>query len=162
MVKNAVNDLGQVLLNGVDLIVNGLKSVLELFFVPSNNLFDDFTDLLQERFGFVYQVIELVQELKAIEFDNAKPSFTVKLNSNFFGSLKGQEFEIIDFSMYAQYRTFIHSIIVVITDFFFFMYILREIPAVVGGITSGVSMFRREDEVDYSILGNRSNSYDYF
>lgn len=156
LVKNAIIDLGNT-------IINGIKNVFEYLFIPDDNtLFNDFTDLFNQKFGFVSQIIDIANELTSIKLGDSLPNFSVTLKSDFFGSLKGKSFQFIDFSMYEQYRTFIHSIIVVITDFFFFMYLLREIPCVVGGITTGTSMFRREDEVDYSLLGNRSNSYDYF
>ena len=102
MVKNAIVELG-------NSIINGIQSVFEYLFIPDdNNLFNDFKDLFYQKFGFVFQIIDIVNELTSVKFGDSLPDFSVTLKSDFFGDLKGKTFQFIDFSMYKSTILFIH------------------------------------------------------
>lgn len=121
-IVGAITNLGQS-------IINGIKSVIEFLFIPSNNLFNDVEVLFKEKFGFVYQVISIGEDLKNIEFGTDTPHFSI--------TLYGKTFDFIDFSFYDKYRSFIHNITLVIAYFGFIIWLLHQIPGIIGGITNG-------------------------
>lgn len=122
LVKDSITNLGVT-------IVNGIKGVFEYLFVPSDNLFDDVETLFKQKFGFIYQIIDLLEELKSLVFGTGMPSFDI--------TLYGKKMTFVDFSMYDKYRDFIQNITVAIAYYFYFIWLLHELPSLIGGITSG-------------------------
>ena len=166
-IVNAFNSIGTTIVNGVSALGDFLIDGLIMLFVPTSTFAEtsigsQVTEVFSDKFGFVGQILDLANQLLSVTFDDKVPDFSITLQGSFFGSLQGKKFQFIDLSMYHQYRTFIHSIIKCLVWFYFILYLLRDIPCIVGGITSGTSMFKQTDEVDYSLLSNRSNSYDYY
>ena len=95
LVKDSITNLGNT-------IVNGIKNVFELLFVPSDNLFDDVQTLFNEKFGIFSQVVNLVKSL-TINESTVKPNFKI--------TLYGTTLHFIDFSLFDEYRDYYHGII---------------------------------------------------
>lgn len=137
--KESIVDLGSTIVDG---IISGFQNVLEFLFVPKNLLFDDIVDIINEKFLFISQVSSIIQEFKEFDVSNDTPSFTVEL----FGT----EYSFIDFSFFNTYRDFIHDIICAISYFFYIIWLLSEIPAILGGLTSGqYTIFRTNQYQEY-------------
>ena len=132
MVKESVVELGRSIIDSLSSlgtsIIDGFQSILEFLFVPSNNLFDSVKDTFNSKFGFVSQIVQLGQELTNIEFQTDTPHFSI--------TLYGKTVDFINFSYYDQYKNFIHNIIITIAYFFFFIWLLQEIPCLLHGYNS--------------------------
>lgn len=139
-IVGALTNLGQT-------VINGIKSVIEFLFVPSDNLFNDVEDMFKEKFGFVYQIISIGEDLKDIEFGTDTPHFSI--------TLYGKTVDFIDFSLYDRYRTFIHNITLAIAYFGFIIWLLHQIPAIIGGITNGERFTSRLHNVQVSNINGK-------
>ena len=123
MVKNSIVDLG-------NSIINGIQSINEYLFVPSDNLFDDVQQMFNSKFGFVNQVIDIVKSFTFSD-SNSKPIFKI--------TLYGQTMNFVDFSIFDDYRLYIHNIIVVIAYFKYFIWLINNAPAIITGTGSALS-----------------------
>lgn len=112
------------------------KKIIELFsdlfkylFVPENNPFIGLSDTFNEKFAFVSQVKDLANSLLGdIDYgeDNI-PSFNINYN--------GTEVSIIDFTLFLQYRTWLHGIILAIAWFIFIDRLFKRLPGIIGGFS---------------------------
>lgn len=129
-------NLGDLLSNLLNSVIEYIKSIpqatVDLFstlfkflFVPSENLFNDFKTLLEEKFGIFLQLKQLTLDLTTLDSSESAPEFKI--------SYAGHSLNIIDFSMFAQYRSLIHNIIILITSFFFIKWLIVSAPSIVMG-----------------------------
>lgn len=105
------------------------STLFNYLFVPSDNIFNDFETLIKEKFGIFFQLKEIIFDLTTLDSSESAPEF--KLN------YAGHSLNIIDFSMFAQYRTLIHNIIILITSFFFIEWLIVSAPSIVMGQSVG-------------------------
>ena len=140
-IVNALSNLGQT-------IINGFQSVIEFLFVPSDNLFNDVENMFKEKFGFVYQIISIGEDLKDIEFGTDTPHFSI--------TLYGKTVDFINFSLYDRYRSFIHNITLVIAYFGFVIWLLHQIPGIIGGITNGERFTSRLHSVQVTNINGKT------
>lgn len=129
---NLGNSLSSLLNSVIDYIKAIPQSTVDLFstlfeylFVPSDNLFNDFEILLKEKFGIFFQLKQLTLDLTTLDSSESAPSFTI--------TYAGHTLNIIDFSMFSQYRSLIHNIIILICGFFFVKWLIVSAPSIVMG-----------------------------
>ena len=142
MVKDAIVGLGQSIVNGLigtlqsivdgltslgNFIVDGIKGIFELLFVPSDNLFDDISDIIKSKFGIFNQVLDIAGSLYFNE-SNDVSSFTMTWNN--------KKLSIVDFSFFSDYRSLVHGIILVIAYWRFVIWLIKNALSVVGGFNS--------------------------
>lgn len=134
LLKDTFVSIGNLILEGIstvgNFIVNGLKEVLELLFVPSDNLFDDVQNMFNAKFGIFSQVSELVSSLTFTN-DDDMPEFKI--------TLYGSTMKFFDFSMFSAHRKFIHNLILMIAYFRFIIWLVNNAPAVVTGTGGSLS-----------------------
>lgn len=134
------NNLGSLFSNLLNDIINYIKAIpqstsdlfrtlFEFLFFPSENLFNDFKTLIEDKFGIFFQLKEITMDLTTLDSSESAPEFTI--------TYAGHTLNIIDFSMFSQYRTFIHNIIILITSFFFIQWLIVSAPAIVMGQSVG-------------------------
>jgi hypothetical protein len=105
-------------------IINGLKEL----FIPDEDFFDEFVDLFNEKFGFVSQIIDLGRHLFDMDYSGSPPDVEI--------TFYGVTFNFIDFSIYNQYRLWIHAIIAGFVWFHFIRRLFKtRIPQIIGGMS---------------------------
>lgn len=117
---------------------DGLLEGIKFLFVPSDNLFDDLVELIKNKFGFVFQIIEIGDFLLNFDFSDTPPDLSFDF-SNYNGSsrfiqfLDGFKFELLDWSVINPYRGFIRGLISAITWYFF----LKSLPKTLVNLING-------------------------
>jgi hypothetical protein len=113
-------------------IPQAFGNVLASLFVPSPDYFADKFEGFQQGVDDKIPILSQIQELMNtlfLQFGNMPqepPEFTIELY--------GQRVNMIDFSMFAMIRPFVHGIIVFFAWFHFIRRLVRRIPKALGGI----------------------------
>lgn len=139
---NSISSLPEKIANAIsgffDNLLNGIIEGLKFLFVPSDNLFDDLVELIKNKFGFVFQIIEIGDFLLNFDFSDTPPDLSFDF-SNYNGSsrfiqfLNGFKFELLDWSVIDPYRGFIRGLISAITWYFF----LKSLPKTLVNLING-------------------------
>ena len=139
---NSIASLPEKIANAIsgffDNLLNGIIEGLKFLFVPSDNLFDDLVELIKNKFGFVFQIIEIGDFLLNFDFSDTPPDLSFDF-SNYNGSsrfiqfLNGFKFELLDWSVIDPYRGFIRGLISAITWYFF----LKSLPKTLVNLING-------------------------
>ena len=110
-------------------LFNKLKELLVFLFIPDeDNAFTEIKNVINEKFGFISQFTDLASKLVNLNFSSDVPAFEF--------TIYGKKYSIIDWSLYQPYRKYIHSIIIVISYYYFIQRTIKRIPSIIGGITS--------------------------
>ena len=118
--------IGNIVSGIVDGILNGLSSILEFLFVPEHNPFEELSQKINAKFGFVGQIGQLISNLLGFNnYGNSIPSFDVTYYNT--------TVSIIDFSLFVQYRDWIHGIILAIAWTIFILKTYKKLPNIIGG-----------------------------
>lgn len=147
-VAEGLDSVYQRLLDVKDGIVNKLGEVKDFIVSIPDTLVDIGTslwipdeDFFTELYGGIYddlkEKIPIVDQVEGIAMsfydvisnaDDTPPTFDI--------TYKGQTMSIIDLSMYAEYRSFIHAIILCIAYYLFAIKIIKRLPTFLGGFSS--------------------------
>lgn len=112
-----------------DTIKNAFSDLLKTLFVPSNNnSFTEIKEILETKFGFYSQFVNLGKTLVNSTFGETPKAFTF--------TLYGHEWKIIDWSYFAPYRVYIRTITIIVNYYWFVQRTIKKLPGVIGGITS--------------------------
>lgn len=121
-IKGFFIDLGNTILDG-----------LKFLFVPSDNLFLDLIDLIHEKFGFIFQILEIGDFIINYDFKESPPDATVKFD-NSWGHF---EAEIMDWSIIEPYRNLIKNLVLAISWYLFLRKVQKRLPDIINGVSSG-------------------------
>lgn len=124
---NFFSDLLSGILTGLDNLKDGIIQGLKDLFIPSDNAFIVIKDIVNEKFGFISQIKELVSAF--VNYSFAESDTPPEFNINY----KGKEISIIDWSLYAPYRMTVHFIIIAISYLSFIMRLYKRLPGYIGG-----------------------------
>lgn len=109
-------------------IIDLFKELFNLLFVPTNNPFSEISNKFDEKFSFVNQIKTLINDLLGFNnYGDKVPSFSI--------NYKGLTLVIIDFSIFLNYRTWLHGIILAISWFVFIRRTYNKIPSIIGGFS---------------------------
>lgn len=109
-------------------IIELLSDLLEFLFVPESNPFEELSSKFDEKFAFVGQIKTLVSDLLGFNnYGDKVPSFNMTWH--------GVTFALIDFSLFLDYRTWLHSIILAIAWFVFLFKTYKKLPSIIGGFS---------------------------
>lgn len=112
-----------------DTIKNAFSDLLKTLFVPSNNnSLTEIKEILETKFGFYSQFVNLGKTLVNSTFGETPKAFTF--------TLYGHEWKIIDWSYFAPYRVYIRTITIIVNYYWFVQRTIKKLPGVIGGITS--------------------------
>ena len=114
---------------------------------PFNTLKPD----IQDKFGFVAQIAELWGQFTDSDFGSQRPDFKITIPASFLHSSNDVDCLIIDFSLFDQYRTILHHIIILLAYMAFFKRLLNDLPSLLGYV-GGRS---------YTVVVNNRNTYNY-
>lgn len=108
-------------------IVELIGNLLSDLFVPKEDIFGNLKDNLQNKFSFTTQIQEIFENLlNDFNYGDSVPSFTI--------TYYGETLNIIDFTPYLEYRSWLHAIILGISWFVFIRKTFYKIPGIIGGI----------------------------
>lgn len=108
-------------------LIELLGDLLKWLFVPENNSFEELSNKFNEKFAFVEQLKSFSNSLLGnVDYGSQIPSFNM--------TWKGVTFSLIDFSLFLQYREWLHGIILAISWFIFINKTFKKLPSVIGGI----------------------------
>lgn len=108
-------------------LVEFIGELLNDLFVPKEDIFGNLQENIRNKFYFTTQIQEIFESL-LIDFDygDSVPSFSI--------TYYGKTANIIDFSPYLEYRSWLHAIILGISWFIFIRKTFYKIPGIIGGI----------------------------
>lgn len=121
---------------------DGLLEGLKILFIPEENPFEGTISLVHEKFGFVFQIVDIADFLLTYNFNEAPPDLSFNFpedyrgNSRFNSFLSGLDFELIDWSVIEPYRDFIRNLIAGIAWYFYLSRLHKHLPDIING-TSG-------------------------
>lgn len=105
-----------------------LGDLLNLLFVPSTNPFESLSQKFDEKFAFVKQIQNLFNSLLGFnDYGTDVPHFEM--------TWRGVTFSFIDFSMFLNYRLWLHGIILAIAWFIFIFKTYKKLPSIIGGFS---------------------------
>lgn len=131
---NVVSKIGEVISSVIDVIVgipqailDGFMNLLEFLFKPdaSSNLTHEVKYLLEEKFGFLFQIGDLIRSIMDIDFYSGTPKFEI--------TYKGITYQIIDFAIFIPYRPYVRSIASFIMIFSTLLWLLKNAPSLIRG-----------------------------
>ncbi len=109
-------------------LIELLQNLLEFLFVPKNNPFNELSSKFDTKFAFVNQIKDLFNSL--LGFNNYGDKVPV-----FEMTWKGVTFAFIDFSMFLDYRLWLHGIILAIAWAIFIFKTYKKLPSIIGGFS---------------------------
>lgn len=109
-------------------IVELFSDLLKLLFIPENNPFEDLKSKFDEKFSFVGQIKVLINDLLGFNnYGEKVPEFNM--------TWSGVTFSLIDFSLFLNYRSWLHGIILAIAWFTFLFKTYKKLPSIIGGFS---------------------------
>lgn len=109
-------------------LIELLSDLLKFLFVPANNPFDELSNKFNEKFSFIEQIKTLINDLLGFSnYGDKTPSFNM--------SWKGVTFALVDFSLFLDYRSWLHGIILAIAWFVFLFKTYKKLPSIIGGFS---------------------------
>lgn len=109
-------------------VIELLSDLLNLLFVPQNNPFEKLSSKFNEKFSFVEQLKSFANNLFGnTDFGDSTPTFNMTWH--------GVTFALIDFSLFLQYRSWLHGIILAIAWAVFIFKTYRKLPTIIGGFS---------------------------
>ncbi len=116
-------------LNGIK---TGILSGLSTLFIPDTTAFDGLTDIITDKFSIVFQLEELWDTLLGSDFGSSKVEFTITIPGWFLHSDSDRVCLLIDFSVFDDYRSFLHAVIILLSYLAFAKRLVDRIPTVLG------------------------------
>lgn len=112
------------------------KKLIELFtdlfkylFVPSENPFTSLSDKFEGKFQIINQIKNLISSLLGnFDYGDSIPEFKI--------TYLGASASIIDFSLFVEYRGWIHGIILAIAWYSFLIRLFKKLPGIIGGFNN--------------------------
>lgn len=109
-------------------IVELFGDLLKFLFVPENTPFNDLKLKFDEKFVFVGQIKVLINNLLGFNnYGDKVPEFNITWH--------GVTVSIIDFSLFLNYRIWLHGIILAIAWFSFLFKTFKKLPTIIGGFS---------------------------
>lgn len=108
-------------------LVELIGNLLSDLFVPEEDIFGNLQENIRNKFYFTTQIQEIFESLLSdFDYGDSVPSFSI--------TYYGKTVNIIDFSPYLEYRSWLHAIILGISWFVFIRKTFYKIPGIIGGI----------------------------
>lgn len=114
------------------ILIEDLSALLKKLFVPSTDCFTDLYNNFNNKFGFIGTIKSVIDELFAYSdygSDNY-PTFTF--------TYAGVTQNIIDFSIFDNYRQLFHTIVVFVCWVPFLLRTYKKIPNLINGENGGI------------------------
>ena len=142
-------------LNGIK---TGILSGLSDLFIPDISPITDLKPQFEDKFSFVPQIEEIWNNFLNGNFGGNRPDFKITIPASFLHSDSDKECIIIDFSLFDQYRSILHDIIILLAYLAFGRRLLVSLPSLLG-YSSGSS--GHAVIINNNTVRNSYNRYDY-
>lgn len=126
-----------------DNLLNGIIEGLKFLFIPDDNPFEGTISLVREKFGFIFQIIDIADFLLTYNFNEAPPDLSFSFPEDYLGNtrfnsfLAGLDFELLDWSVVEPYRNFIRNLIAGIAWYFYLSRLHKHLPDIINGTSGG-------------------------
>ena len=124
-ITNTLADVISAIVGLPSTIVSGFQDLLEFLFVPSDNLFTELQEVIEQKFEVFFDLESLISEIASVNLYQGTPHFEI--------TYKGKTYEIIDFSMFDDYRIYITSLSSFLMIFSTLMWLLKNAPNIIHG-----------------------------
>ena len=113
-----------VLVNLPSKIVEGIGNILKELFIPKTDIVGRIREAVMKPFGWLFELLDNLTMFQSY-YDTGEdiPKFTI--------TAYGKTMDIIDFSIFAPYRTFVHSLVLLFAWFNFFKWGAHKLPRIV-------------------------------
>lgn len=109
-------------------LIELLGDLLKWLFIPENNPFSELSDKFNQKFAFIDQIKSFANSLFGnTNFGDSTPTFDMTWH--------GVTFALIDFSLFLEYRVWLHGIILAIAWAVFIFKTYRKLPSIIGGFS---------------------------
>lgn len=120
-----VNNFKDFINNKIDDFKTFVRDGLEYLFKPSDNNFEEIKDVVEEKFKFVYQIIEFSNDLINANYLDEPPDTNI--------TIYGQTVSFMNWELYDKYKLFIDTIIIVCSYYFYIRRLIKRLPGIIGG-----------------------------
>lgn len=105
-----------------DIIAENMKSLV----IPSGSPLLKLRATIDEKYPFISQLSVWVNSLTYGDYSENAPNFSITYN--------GETYNLIDFSLFSQYRSLVHAIssILLVTSFIFWL--IKFVPKLLKGL----------------------------
>lgn len=108
-------------------LIELLGNLLKWLFVPEQSSFEDLQEKFNTKFAFVNQIKQMFSNLLGFnDYSETLPTFSI--------NYEGQNLNIIDFSLFTNYRVWLHGIILSIAWFCYIRKLYNKLPQLIGGV----------------------------
>ncbi len=128
--ENALAAIGNGIANIANSIIDGFKAL----FIPDENVIKGQTSALNTTISEKFGIIDQTRQLLDIVFNpNSNMRMTAESSPFTITAWGSDPIEIIDFSLFYQFKEQIHSIIVAVAWGLYIIKLYRSIPGIIGG-----------------------------
>lgn len=124
LIQNVVTSIVQSIVDLPQNIIELLQETIIFLFKPDSDIFNEVEELVNEKFNILFQVRELIDETLDINLYKGTPHFEV--------TYQNKTYELIDFSMFNEYRVWICAISSFLMIFDTIMWLIRNAPNIVN------------------------------
>lgn len=113
-------------------LIELLGDLLELLFVPSEDVINGLVDSVKSKFSFIDTIKDSVVDIEdVLEGAESAPTLTIHVNSTDY--TKEQDIQILDISWYVQFKKYGDMILTGFIYAFFFWRIYISLPNIISG-----------------------------
>lgn len=108
-------------------IVEFFSNLFKFLFIPTEDSFIQFQNKINDKFYFVNQIANMFSSLLGnFNYGNNVPTFSI--------TYYGHTLNIIDFSLFVNYKDWLHGIILSIAWFLYVRKLYNKLPSLIGGV----------------------------
>lgn len=122
---NYFTDLKNSFVSSIENLKIKLLEGIEYLFMPSDNLFTELQEVIETKFEFVYQILDLGRSVISADFLDVPPNNKITLYE--------KDIVFMDWTLYSDYKSLIDSIIIIVSYYFYIHRLIKRIPGIIGG-----------------------------
>lgn len=124
-IGDLVNSFKDFISNKIDDFKSSVRDGLEYLFKPSDNNFEEIKDVVEDKFKFVYQIIDFSNDLISANYLDEPPDTNI--------TIYGQTVSFMNWELYDKYKVVIDTIIIVCSYYFYIRRLIKRLPGIIGG-----------------------------
>lgn len=121
-IAQGISNIVSVIRSIPDMVGDVIKSLV----IPSGSPLMELRELIDEKYPFIAQLSVWIQSLNYGDYSEGAPNFSIVYN--------GETYNLIDFSLFAQYRPLVLGIssALLVTSFIFWL--IKFVPKLLKGV----------------------------
>lgn len=125
MMMDLVTSNKNIIVNSINGLVDSWLQKMKDLWIPKDNPYSDLMFRFKEKFPIAEQISLVLTTLIVDTSTDTPPEFNI--------TYMGATANIMDFTAYAQYKTFVQMLIVGIAWFMFLRRLFKRLPSIIGG-----------------------------